>query len=116
MKRVEILKGGGSGIAFEEVVTILSAFVLKPCSLSPPTLLPRLPVMDLPCCCRVKAFVIVPLQLSSCLFISSCIAWLEDIIRSMHVSLNKLWEIVKDREVWPAAVLGVSKSWPRLSS
>ena len=31
---------------------------------------------------------------------------MEDIIHSMDMSLNKLWEIVKDREVSPAAVLG----------
>ena len=29
---------------------------------------------------------------------------------STDVSLNKLWEIVKDREVWPAVVYGVTKS------
>ena len=62
--------------------------------------------MDLPCRSHVKAFVIVPLQLSLCLLISSCIPWLEGIIRSMDMSLNKLLEIVKDREVSPAAVLG----------
>ena len=29
---------------------------------------------------------------------------------SMDMSVSKLWEIVKDREVWHAAVLGVTKS------
>ena len=32
------------------------------------------------------------------------------IIDSMHMSLSKLWEIVKDREAWHAVVQGVTKS------
>ena len=36
--------------------------------------------------------------------------WLDSIIDTMDMILNKLWEIVKDREAWHAAVHGVPKS------
>ena len=36
---------------------------------------------------------------------------MDGITDSMDMSLSRLWEIVKGREVWHAAVHGIAKSW-----
>ena len=44
------------------------------------------------------------------------VKWLENIPNSMDMSLSKLWEIVKDREAWCAAIHGIAKNRTQLSN
>ena len=41
--------------------------------------------------------------------------WLNGISDLMDMGLGRLWELMMDREAWRTAILGVTKSWTRLS-
>ena len=40
--------------------------------------------------------------------------WIDGITDAMNMNLAKLWEILRDKKVWHAAVHGVTKSWTQL--
>ena len=40
--------------------------------------------------------------------------WLDSITNAMKMNLGKLWDVVRDREAWHAAVHGIAKSQTRL--
>ena len=41
--------------------------------------------------------------------------WLDSVTDSMDINMSKLWEMVKVRETWRAAVREVTKNWTQLS-
>ena len=40
--------------------------------------------------------------------------WLDDISKAMKMNLGKLWEMVREKDAWSAAVHGVTKNWTLL--
>ena len=42
------------------------------------------------------------------------IRWLDNITDAMNMNFGKLWEMVRDREAWRAAIRGVAKNWTQL--
>ena len=42
--------------------------------------------------------------------------WLISITDSMEMTMSKLWEVVKDKEAWCAAVHSMAKNWTQLSN
>ena len=44
------------------------------------------------------------------------VRWLDSTTDSTDMNLSKLWEIVKDREGWYAAIHGITKSWTQLTT
>ena len=58
-------------------------------------------------------FTITPLSRDS--HSQLMLRWLDGITNSVDMNLSNLWEIVKDRGVWRAIVLGISKTWTQLN-